>query len=233
VPDLGGFAENNVFVDSATLVVQKPSSQLVVRYTTDGSVPGRRSPELPPTLVIREPVTIKLAAFAGNGNRGDINTLVYRHETYSSPAAITGQLKNGLQCLYYPGSFDSTKKMLTETTAQTYSTESVVVPASIHAPSFGLQYRGYLDIPETGVYGFFLTSDDGSLLRIDRKIVVNNDGLHGAQERSGEMAMTKGLHIFALDFIEGGGGYTLRLKYARQGGIPQDLPFSMFKQPAP
>ena len=45
------------------------------------------------------------------------------------------------------------------------------------------------------------------------KTVVDNNGLYSAIERSGEIALEKGLHLFSLNFIEGGGGYTLRLLY--------------------
>ena len=59
--------------------------------------------------------------------------------------------------------------------------------------------------------------------------VVDNDGLHSAIERSGEVALEKGLHRFSLDFIEGGGGYTLRLLYALQDAQPQNIPPGVFK----
>jgi len=92
-----------------------------------------------------------------------------------------------------------------------------------------LQYRGYIDVPERGIYSFYLTSDDGSALYIDGKKVINNDGLHSAVERSGEVALEKGLHHFALNFIEGGGGYTLRLLYGLKQAQPQNIPVEIFK----
>jgi hexosaminidase len=43
------------------------------------------------------------------------------------------------------------------------------------------------------------------------------------------VALKKGLQKLALDFIEGGGGYTLRLKYSFNGGEPQDIPAEWLK----
>jgi hypothetical protein len=45
---------------------------------------------------------------------------------------------------------------------------NIRVPENIKASAFGLQYRGYISIQETGIYSY-LTSDDGSILRIGNK----------------------------------------------------------------
>ena len=107
--------------------------------------------------------------------------------------------------------------------------DSVVVPAKAKAPSFGLKYQGYLDIPEDGIYSFFLTCDDGGILSIAGNEVVNNDGWHGPFEKSGQAALRKGLQPIALDFVEGGGGYTLKLKYSFNGSAPVDVPSNWLK----
>nr|AIA86916.1 CAZy families GH20 protein [uncultured Chitinophaga sp.] len=58
--------------------------------------------------------------------------------------------------------------------------------------------------------------------------MVDNDGLHSAIEKSGQVALTKGMHPFALDFVEGGGGFTLKLQYSFNGSAPRDVPDSWF-----
>lgn len=229
LPDLAGFTDNNVFIDSAVLTVQKPLPNLVIHYTTDGTLPEFQSPVLPDHLMIYHSQTIKLAAYTPEGNRGDIYSLNYTKEAYAPAVAAKGTLQKGLKCIYYKGSFDSTKNMSSFTPSQVFHVKNIEVPAEANAPSFGLQYRGYIDVPESGIYSFYLTSDDGSALSVDNKKVINNDGLHSAIERSGEVALEKGLHQFSLDFIEGGGGYTLRLLYALKDGQPRNIPAEMFK----
>jgi hexosaminidase len=108
----------------------------------------------------------------------------------------------------------------------------LTVPKSVNAPSFGLKYRGYIDVPATGIYTFYFTCDDGGVLKIANRLTVDNDGLHSAIEKSGQAALQKGLQPFVLDFIEGGGGYTLKLKYSFNGSTPQDIPASWFKSGA-
>jgi len=53
--------------------------------------------------------------------------------------------------------------------------------------------------------------------------------LHSAIEKTGQVALGKGLQPFALDFIEGGGGFTLKLKYSFSGSEPKDIPASWFR----
>jgi hexosaminidase len=144
------------------------------------------------------------------------------------PAVKVSDTAGGLRCIYYKGAFRETRQMTHVPAADTFITAGVAVPSAVHAAAFGLQYRGYISVPATGIYSFYLTSDDGSLLQIGRDTVVNNDGLHSAQQRSGQVALEKGLHRFSLDFIEGGGGYTLHLQYARGGSTAEDIPAGVF-----
>ncbi len=108
LPDLSGFAENNVFTDEAVLDIKKPMPNLILRYTTDGRLPVTTSPVLSKPLVIKQPVTIKLAAFTANGLRGEIYTLNYKKEKFLEPAAVT-KTANGLQAKFYKKVFSEHK----------------------------------------------------------------------------------------------------------------------------
>ena len=86
-----------------------------------------------------------------------------------------------------------------------YIANSIAVPKEATAPSFGLKYTGYLDVPETGIYTFYLTCDDGGVLKIADRLVVDNDGHHPAIEKDGQVALKQGLQPISLNFIEGRG----------------------------
>ena len=227
LPDLTGFAEENVFVDQATLRINKPLDSYSLRYTTDGSQPLPNSPELPAGLAITTPQTINVAAFTPSGSRGDVYTLRYQQQAYATPATVANSTA-GLQCRYFKKAFRSTKGMKPLVADSTYTINNVVVPKSVTAPSFGIQFRGYLIVPETGVYSFFYTCDDGGILHIADRMVVDNDGNHSPIEKSGQVALQKGAHPFEADFIEGGGGFTLKLKYSLNGSEPMNIPDSWF-----
>jgi len=227
LPDLTGFAEANVFVDKATLQINKPLDSYTLRYTTDGTPPQLTSRELPVGLAITSPQTLNVAAFTPSGVRGDVYALRYEQQAYAVPAPAANP-QTGLQARYFKKYFKNTKGMQPLAADSTLLASNVVVPASATAPSFGIQFRGYLTVPETGVYSFFYTCDDGGILRIADRLVVDNDGNHSPIEKSGQVALHRGAHPVEIDFIEGGGGYTLKLTYSLNGSAPAPIPDSWF-----
>ncbi|WPJ95830.1 PA14 domain-containing protein [Coraliomargarita algicola] len=54
-----------------------------------------------------------------------------------------------------------------------------------------------------GEYEFRLASDDGSVLFIDRELVVNNDGNHAMATETGTFKLDQGLHRFQLVYYQG------------------------------
>jgi hexosaminidase len=168
-----------------------------------------------------------MAEFTPQGRRGDVYTLLFDKQAYAPPVtpATSGA---GLECRLYKGEFHQTTR-IKPAPDSVMQVDQAAVPAGISDPAFGLKFTGYIDVPETGIYSFFLTSNDGSILHIGDRLVVDNDGLHSDREKSGQVALAKGLHSFALDFIEAGGGYTLDLKYSKDNGEPQPIPTEWFK----
>jgi hexosaminidase len=238
-----GFLSLNVFTEADTLSIKKPLDELVIRYTTDSTAPVASSAVLAGPLVIGQTELVRVAAFRPDGSRGDIYDLQYQKQTLAEPAVVTG-VSEGLVCSQYKGQFKMTTGMPGEKIGgdgksgdggkvgapdTVMTVPAVAVPPVLEAPAFGLKYRGYLDVPQDGVYSFYLTCDDGGTLTIADREVVNNDGNHSAIEKNGQVALKKGLQKFALDFIEGGGGYLLQLKYSFNGSEPRDIPPSWFK----
>jgi hypothetical protein len=80
------------------------------------------------------------------------------------------------------------------------------------ANDVGLTFNGFLKIENSGMYSFFLSSDDGSNLIIDNKSIILNDGFHGVVEREGIVYLDKGYHAIEVNFFQGGGGSFLGLE---------------------
>ncbi|WP_333820550.1 family 20 glycosylhydrolase [Ohtaekwangia sp.] len=228
LPELEGFTQKNAFVDRAILDVKPPLAGFTLRYTTDGSLPDHHSTELKAPLTIDQPLTIRLAAFTKAGRRGDVYKLEYDKQTYS-PAESSATLQPGLTLTYYKGFFKNVAS-IKSTADTTLQVPAVVVPEKLGKGSFGLKYRGYIDVPEQGIYNFYFTCDDGGVLYIDDRLVVDNDGLHAPLQKSGGIALSKGAHRFEIDFIEGGGGYTLELMYSTNGSKPAPVPAGWWRK---
>jgi len=98
------------------------------------------------------------------------------------------------------------------------------------ADEVGAVFHGYIKIPSPGIYTLYTNSDDGSRLLIGDTVVVNNDGLHGMEERSGVISLKAGLHACRVEFFENGGGAGLIVSVAAAGMPKQVVAASMFRR---
>ena len=89
--------------------------------------------------------------------------------------------------------------------------------------NFGFVFNGDIDCPKDGKYTFTTASDDGSLLFIDGKKVVDNDGIHGVQSRSGTVNLKAGKHSIEVRFFEKSGGEELAVAWSGPGFKTQAL----------
>ncbi|RSM81667.1 DUF1080 domain-containing protein [Kibdelosporangium aridum] len=67
---------------------------------------------------------------------------------------------------------------------------------------FVSEVTGNINITTAGTYQFRLTSDDGSRLRIDGQVVINNDGLHGPTPVTGSIQLSPGYHALRIDHFD-------------------------------
>ena len=137
----------------------------------------------------------------------------------------------GIQYKYYendaaPWSVLPDFSTLTPKTSGT--TDVVSTKIAERGDSYGIVFEGYIDIPTAGTWTFYTISDDGSKLYLDQDLIVNNDGLHGAVEKSGSKDLATGLQAFRLEYFERGGGQTVQLYWQGPGQAKQQVPDSAF-----
>ena len=80
---------------------------------------------------------------------------------------------------------------------------------SVYQTWFIMKCTGYLVVPTDDFHEFDVNSDDGSNLYVDGVLVVNNDGLHGAQTVKGQRHLQDTVHTFEIDYFQGGGNQSL------------------------
>ncbi|HEU5350058.1 MAG TPA: PA14 domain-containing protein [Terracidiphilus sp.] len=68
---------------------------------------------------------------------------------------------------------------------------------------FGIDYHGVLWITNPGEYSFLVLSDDGAIVRIDDKELINVDGIHPAKAGSGAIHLSAGRHIIGVKYYQG------------------------------
>jgi len=228
MPDITNLVDNYAVIGKTPFFASSPLPRFKVHYTLDGSMPVATSPVMEKPVVIDHSAVMKLALFAPTGRSGEVYTLNF-NEQKMLPAKNISKLTNGVAAELYKGAF-ATTTAIKGTPDSVFTIGGISVPASITAPAFGLKFKGYIEVPETGVYTFYLTCNDGGVLKIDDQKIVDNDGLHADKTIGAQVGLQKGLHSLAVDFSEYGGGYSLELKYSFKGGEPKVVPAGWFKR---
>jgi len=102
---------------------------------------------------------------------------------------------------------------------------SVIIPeVNLGNDSFGeyddnflLHVTGFITAPVAGSYEFELSSDDGSRLMIGDNLIVDHDGLHGKQAKTGRAEMVKGENRILIEMFENAADAALELRWKKPG----------------
>jgi hypothetical protein len=136
--------------------------------------------------------------------------------------------KKGLAYEYFEGRFEKLPDFSTRKAARTGTAARPDLAAAEDKEEFVLRFRGYIHAPETGVYVFYVSSDDGSKLSVAGKEIIVNDGVHGMAEEKSEIALEGGWHPFELVYFQGTGGLGLEVSWRGPGFEKTPIPAGVF-----
>jgi hypothetical protein len=68
---------------------------------------------------------------------------------------------------------------------------------------FAIDYSGRFWIAKPGRYKFLLTSDDGSRMYIDDRLVIDNDGTHPPISQAESVVLRGGIHTIRVSYFQG------------------------------
>jgi hypothetical protein len=90
--------------------------------------------------------------------------------------------------------------------------------------TFFVRWTGYLAVDEDALYTFTLTSDDGSTLSVDGRLLVDNGGRHSEIARSERARLDRGSHLLVLEYFQSDGPYAIHLSWAQNGAPAEPIP---------
>ena len=225
IPDLEGFNNTNAFVGEGTLTVTCLDPSAEIHYTTDGSTPTLESPQYKEPVKVTETTDFTFRTFRPNGKKGDIVKTRFIKSEYA-PAAEATPSKKGLQAVWHEFKGSACDEIEKAPVNGTYEISEVTIPAEVKG-NIGLVVTGYFNAPEDGIYTFNLLSDDGSTLKVDGELVVDNDGPHSPREVVGQKALAKGLHPIEVKYFDHNGGM-LQMKVLTADGKELPVNDSLF-----
>ncbi len=203
------YFDKSVFLDEATVKLEKLSDDFILRYTLDGSEPTIQSMTYTNPVKVNSNTEFKAASFTTNGvSSGVIKQKFTKMAPMKASSKVT--TNQGLQYKYYEGEWaklpDFSKLKLVKEGTTKHANTDAVSPREQH---FGLSLEGYIEVPETDTYVLYLYTDDGSKMYINDQLVIDSDGNHGARYDYGTVILEKGKHKIKIDYHQQTGGYHL------------------------
>lgn len=209
--------------DSVKIIISSGIKNSEIHYTVNGDEPDKDSEIYSTPFFAHNSMVIKAKTFVPD----------YKPSyTKTSSVNFINPEKNGLTYSLYEGVWTSLpdfSKLSVANTGTVY--EFGLDKINQKKDEFALKLEGTIEIEKGGEYTFYVNSNDGSCLYINNKLVVNHNGLHGADlEKSAKIELEKGMYPIQLDYFQAGGGMYLRVQYCGPEIIKQDVPAQVLFQ---
>lgn len=205
--------ESIPFVGSTPVVMSPGSKGFKTHYTLDGSEPTVKSPFYQQPLTLTKSTTVT-ARNSYNGRMVGEAKRVRFEAAKVLPAVLPTANVGEFYVTRYEGNFDKCDDMKN---GRPVSAQREIALGEVEKEEHvGLAFDGYISATVDDIYKFDLLSDDGSRLFVDGKLVVDNDGLHGPTEKSGIVALAKGMHRIRVEWFNKTGGAVLKLNWAQR-----------------
>lgn len=211
------------FLDQTTIRLSSPTPAADIRYTTDGSNPTAHSPRYQTPITMNRTGVVRAAAFTPGNPDPYITSIPVTRLVPKSPCPVSVNTP-GLHCRYYEGSWRQLPDFETLSPILETTLETIGVPRFTRDEDWGILLTGYVRIPADGVYDFYLASDDGSTLTIANTLLIDNDGIHGAREKHGEIALKAGLHPIRIAMFNAQEASLLKLAWRGPDFDKEPLP---------
>jgi hexosaminidase len=136
--------------------------------------------------------------------------------------------RKGVQFSVYSKTFVQAKQTGAGTADSTGTLPDFSIRPFMHREKYGVSFEGYIRIDESGLYEFRTNSDDGSVLAVDDEVIVDNDGEHGAVEKTGMIPLLKGFHKIRVQYFNAGGAQQLQVGAGLKGKQSINLRNALF-----
>ena len=184
-----------------------------------GRLPHSFQPFIKRRLLISESTQIRAAYFTASGVKRSRDFERFYERAIPIPATEHISEEEGLRWSYWPGAFLAVPdfETLGEPSASGQVETLQVRDLAQQEDHYALRFEGYVKVSQTALYKVSTRSDDGSLVDISGRRVVENDGSHGPRIRSGLIALEAGVHPIEIGYFEDYAGEELSLRLALVG----------------
>ncbi len=223
VPAPKGLQGQVIYEEDVVVKLEPPMKGLDIRYTLDGTEPRLNSPVYKSPILISETTVLKARSFLPNGRSSHSRMASF---TKKPPKMSIKELVNiypGIKYQYYRGVFRNINDMFDSIPKISGVNENISIPKNVYLDNFGLVFEGLVFVKKAGIYTFHIASDDGSRVYVSDEMIIDNDGIHGANWVQGKIALNPGYHYIRVEYFDLNLNEALRVEYEGPGLVRQEL----------
>lgn len=217
-----------LFQKATTFQIDNPNKSArntEIRYTLDGSKPVATSPIYKAPVMLEQNTVVRSAVFQNGLIKSEISEAQYRFV----PAGKKPSIRYACYLMDDLKQLPDLRGEKPATTGTCYEITSDELPLP-RPEQIAVVFECQIRIAQSGFYTFYTRSDDGSKLYLSGKPVVDNDGDHGVQEKSGKIKLEPGIYPLRVEWFNGGGGAWLDISYQGPGIAKQAIPVGILEE---
>jgi hypothetical protein len=206
-----------LFNDEAKVAIENANEEGIIKYTLDGSMPSNSSNSYTEMFKVSQNTVVKSAVFTDSKISSMVNEAFFRVKGSTLKMPVSYEI-------FYLSNLESIpflENLTPNATGNCFEITSDEIKETIKDNTV-VRFKTNISIDKEDTYGFFTRSDDGSILKIDNKMIVNNDGDHGVEEKAGKIYLKQGVYPIEVVWFNGGGSGWLDVFY-QSNAIPKQI----------
>jgi predicted alpha-1,2-mannosidase len=223
-PPYVGTAEK-LFLENAEVSMKCDTKGADIYYTMDGKEPDKRARIYTGPFTVNKTTTVRMIAC--KGDQTSLPAAAVFRKTLFRQSVEPGAVEPGLLYKYYAGTFRMVNDFAEEEPVKSGMVPYFTIEPRESETFFGFDFRGYINIPADGLYTFYLKTNDGSKMYLAEELIIDNDGLHPAVERSSTLALKKGHYPVAVLYFQEGGTNMMKVSWKGPNTEKQEIPISV------
>ncbi|MGG8495499.1 GH92 family glycosyl hydrolase [Tenacibaculum sp. TC6] len=226
IPYLGTDQKN--FLTSFEVTFSCDQENTDIYYTTDGTEPTKSSNQFTKPFVITESTLFKVKAFSKSALPSYTTSIQVTKQT-PTYELTKNDLITGLHYAYYEGIFRSVYDFSTVPPTKSGHISNISLEPKLRDEWIGLDFTGYIDIPESGLYNFEIAANDGAQLLIDGKELFESDGRKSFSfTQKNDIILAKGLHKFEVKYFQCSDNIGLEVYWKKPNATREKIPDNYF-----
>jgi len=212
-----------LFLNDRTIILTGAEPGANIYFTLDGTEPTEKSTPYTEPITITKTSVLKTRSYVEGISPSYPITVHFRKIDMLEAVDVSG-LEPGVKYLYREGrGVMSARDQKAAPILDTGVLKTFNVDAIKDDRPFGYNLSGYLKVPETGVYKFSLEANDGAILYLNGKEIIDNDGGHRAQRLDSKIGLKKGWHPIKVEYFQQGLAKSLIVSWEGPGVEGQEI----------